>query len=100
MADHSCNAQDQLSVEERIRSVIAEILNPDPVRLTDDAYLVDDLGADSLDFIEFEIALEEQFQFEIAPDESAELARAIRVGDIAPVVRRKLAGGLKPADGR
>lgn len=100
MADHARNVEEELSVEGRVLKVIADILTPDPERLTDDAYLVQDLGADSLDFVEIEVALEEEFGFLLDPEDSDELARVIRIGDVAPIVRRKLVGRLKPAERR
>ena len=47
--------------------------------LTDDAKLIEDLGADSLDLVELVMALEEEFEVAI-PDADAE--RIKTVGDV------------------
>jgi acyl carrier protein len=59
------------SVEEQVRSIIAEQLGVKADEIKDDASFVDDLGADSLDTVELVMALEEEFETEI-PDEDAE----------------------------
>jgi acyl carrier protein len=59
------------SVEEQVRSIIAEQLGVKADEINDDASFVDDLGADSLDTVELVMALEEEFETEI-PDEDAE----------------------------
>lgn len=47
---------------DRIRSLIGLHLGLDAVEVTDDSRLADDLGADSLDFVELVIALEDEFK--------------------------------------
>jgi len=59
------------SVEEQVRSIIAEQLGLKADEIKNDASFVDDLGADSLDTVELVMALEEEFETEI-PDEEAE----------------------------
>ena len=59
------------SVEDQVRSIIAEQLGIKTDEIKDDASFVDDLGADSLDTVELVMALEEEFETEI-PDEDAE----------------------------
>lgn len=59
------------SVEDQVRSIIAEQLGIKTDEIKDDASFVDDLGADSLDTVELVMALEEEFETEI-PDEEAE----------------------------
>ncbi|KPM54744.1 acyl carrier protein [Frankia sp. CcI49] len=59
------------TVEERVKSVVAEQLNVELTEVTNNASFVDDLGADSLDLVELGVALEEEFQLGIS-DEDAE----------------------------
>ena len=59
------------SVEDQVRGIIAEQLGLKAEEIKNDASLVDDLGADSLDTVELVMALEEEFETEI-PDEEAE----------------------------
>jgi acyl carrier protein len=59
------------TVEESVKSVVAEQLNVALEKVTNNASFVDDLGADSLDLVELGVALEEEFQIGIS-DEDAE----------------------------
>ena len=59
------------SIEEQVKSIVAEQLGVKEDEVTNDASFVDDLGADSLDTVELVMALEEEFGAEI-PDEEAE----------------------------
>ena len=59
------------SIEEQVKSIVAEQLGVKEDEVTNDASVVDDLGADSLDTVELVMALEEEFETEI-PDEEAE----------------------------
>jgi acyl carrier protein len=59
------------SIEQQVKSIVAEQLGVKEDEVTNDASFVDDLGADSLDTVELVMALEEEFETEI-PDEDAE----------------------------
>jgi len=59
------------SIEEQVKSIVAEQLGVKEEEVTNDASFVDDLGADSLDTVELVMALEEEFETAI-PDEEAE----------------------------
>jgi len=65
-----------MSVEEKVKDIIAEQLSVDRDQVTDGATFVDDLKADSLDTVELIMALEEAFDLEI-PDEVAEKMRSV-----------------------
>ena len=54
-----------------IESTIANHLDIDISKVTDDAHLINDLGADSLHVVELVIEFETQYDIEI-PDEDAE----------------------------
>ena len=54
-----------------IESVIASHLDIDISQVTDDAHLINDLGADSLHVVELIIAFENEYNLEI-PDKDAE----------------------------
>ena len=60
----------------RIRRIVVEQLGLKPDLVTPEARLVEDLGADSLDFVELVMATEEEFGISI-PDEEAEKIRTI-----------------------
>ena len=59
------------SIVERVQKIVVEQLGVNESEVTNDASFVDDLGADSLDTVELVMALEEEFDCEIA-DEAAE----------------------------
>ncbi|MCI9319509.1 MAG: acyl carrier protein [Lachnospiraceae bacterium] len=56
---------------EKLKKVIAEVLNVDPEEITMDTTFMDDLGADSLDVFQIIMGIEEEFDIEI-PAEKAE----------------------------
>ena len=63
-----------MSVEERVTKIVCEQLGvgEDEVNLT--SSFVDDLGADSLDTVELVMALEEEFDLEIADEEAEKIS--------------------------
>jgi len=65
------------SIEEQVKSIVAEQLGVKEDEVTNDASFVDDLGADSLDTVELVMALEEEFETE-SPDEQAEKITAVQ----------------------
>ena len=56
---------------EKLKKVIAEVLNVDPEEITMETTFTDDLGADSLDVYQIIMGIEEEFDIEI-PAENAE----------------------------
>ena len=68
----------------RIKEIVAEQLNYDIEKLTDDTLFVEDLNADSLEIVELVMALEETFGVEI-PDSEAE--KISTVGDVVEYVK-------------
>ena len=56
---------------EKLKQIIAEVLNVDADEITMDTTFVDDLGADSLDIFQIIMGIEEEFDIEI-PAEKAE----------------------------
>ena len=66
-----------MSLEEKIKSVIAEKLDVDPDEVVPEASFIDDLGADSLDLVELIMTMEEMFDLEIS-DDDAEKIRTVK----------------------
>ncbi len=64
------------NIETQVVDVIVEQLGVDREKVTPDAKLIDDLGADSLDTVELVMTLEERFSVEV-PDEDAEKLRTV-----------------------
>ena len=65
-----------MSLLDDVRAVIVEQLGVKPEEVKPTASFKDDLGADSLDAVEFIMALEEKFGIEI-PDEDAESMQTV-----------------------
>jgi acyl carrier protein len=66
-----------MSVEKRIKEIVAEQLGVEGSQVTNEASFMDDLGADSLDTVELVMALEEEFDIEIS-DENAEKIQTVQ----------------------
>lgn len=62
-----------MSVEERVKKIIAEKLGVDLAEVVPDASFVNDLGADSLDLVELIMTMEEEFETEISDDDAEKL---------------------------
>ena len=75
-----------MSDAEKIKEIIREELDikeKDKAQVTDDASLVDDLGADSLSVMELMIAFDDEFGVEV-PEEDYD--KLITVGDIVKYI--------------
>ncbi len=72
---------------EKIRSIIAKQLDIDESKVTEDANLIEDLKADSLDVVELIMDLEQEFNIEV-PDE--DLSKILTVGDVVSYVTARI----------
>lgn len=59
---------------DKLKAVIAEVLNVDPEEITMDTTFVDDLGADSLDVFQIIMGIEEEFDIEIPPEKAEKIS--------------------------
>lgn len=62
---------------EKIKQVLAEQLGIDPKTISDDANILEDLGADSLDIIEMLMTLEDEYGITI-PDDKINQVKTIK----------------------
>ena len=69
---------------EKLKQIIARVLNVDPNEITPDSTFIEDLGADSLDVFQIVTELEEEFQITI-PQEKVEKIKT--VGEAAALIR-------------
>jgi acyl carrier protein len=60
-----------MSIEERVKNIVAEQLGSGEDEISNESSFIDDLGADSLDTVELVMSLEDEFDIEI-PDDDAE----------------------------
>lgn len=74
-------------VFEKVREILCDQLEIDPDEITLDTDLVSDLGADSLDLVDFVMSLESEFDKEIS-DEDLEGIKTI--GDIVSYIENSL----------
>ena len=70
---------------EKLKNIIAEVLNVDADEITMDTTFVDNLGADSLDVFQIIMGIEEEFDIEI-PNEEAE--KIVTVGDAVEQIKK------------
>ena len=66
-----------MSVQDKVKKIIAEKLGVDPSDVVPQASFIDDLGADSLDLVELIMSMEEAFEIEIS-DEDAEKLKTVQ----------------------
>ena len=59
-----------MSVEEKVKSLVAQQLGVGEDEVNNESSFIDDLGADSLDTVELVMSLEEEFDIEISDDEA------------------------------
>ena len=58
-------------IEEKVRNFLIEDLEIEEEKIFDDAKLKDDMGIDSLDFVDIVVIVEKNFGFKIKPEEMA-----------------------------
>jgi acyl carrier protein len=75
-----------MAIDKKIKQIIAEQLGLNEDEILDEASLIDDLGADSLDIVELVMAMEEEFEMEI-PDEDAEKISTVK--DVVDYVKKR-----------
>ncbi|MEF2551799.1 acyl carrier protein [Aurantimonas sp. A2-1-M11] len=77
---------------ERAKAIVAEHLNLDRNAIADNAEIVNDLGADSLEMIELTMLFEEEFGIEIADDVAEGIAT---ISDAVQLLERLQKGESK-----
>ena len=63
-----------MSVDERVKGIVAEQLGVGVDEINNESSFIDDLGADSLDTVELVMALEEEFDIEISDEEAENIS--------------------------
>ena len=57
---------------EKLKAIIAEVLNVDPDEITPETTFTDDLGADSLDVYQIVMGIEDAFDIHVEEDDVSE----------------------------
>ena len=69
---------------EKLKEIIADVLNVEVNDITEDTTFVDDLGADSLDIFQIIMGIEETFDIEIDNDDAEQISK---VGDAVEQIK-------------
>ncbi len=72
---------------EKLKKIIAEVLNVDVDEIRPETTFVEDLGADSLDLFQILMGIEEEFDIEISNEAASSI---VSVGDAAEMIRENL----------
>ena len=72
---------------EKLKEIIADVLNVEVNNITEDSTFVDDLGADSLDIFQIIMGIEETFDIEIDNDDAEQIST---VGDAVEQIKNAL----------
>ena len=72
---------------EKLKGIIADVLNVDENEITMETTFVDDLGADSLDVSQIIMGIEEEFDIEIDQEEAEKI---VSVGDAVDEIKKAL----------
>lgn len=73
-----------MDVFEKVKKILCDQLDLEEEQVTEEAEVIEDLGADSLDIVDLVMTLEEEFDTEI-PDEDIENLKT--VGDIVKYIK-------------
>ena len=60
-------------IEEKVKAFLIDDLEIDEEKISNDALLKEDMGIDSLDFVDIVVIVEKNFGFKIKPEEMAEV---------------------------
>ena len=74
---------------DKVKSIIVDQLDVDEDKVTLNANIQDDLGADSLDIVDLVMSFEDEFDLEI-PDDQVENIKT--VGDVVKYIEEKTEG--------
>ena len=68
-----------LTTFDRVRAIVSQQLDKSEAEITQEAHLVDDLDADSLDMVELTMALEEEFGINVSDEDAQQLTTVQRI---------------------
>ena len=71
---------------DKVKKLLAEQLNIDESKITENSKVIDELGADSLDVVEMLMTLEDEFNVTVSDEESVNLKT---VADIVKLIETK-----------
>lgn len=74
-------------IEKQVKKFIVEDLEIDPEKISPEARLKEDMGIDSLDFVDIIVIVEKEFGFKIVPEE---LENVRLYGQFCDYIERKI----------
>ncbi len=74
-------------IEEKVKEFLIEEMEIDEDKIAPDAKLKDDMGIDSLDFVDIVVIVERNFGFKIKPEE---MAGVITLSDFCDYIESKV----------
>ena len=77
-------------IEEKVREFLIEDLEVEESAIRPDALLKDDLGIDSLDFVDIVVIVERKFGFKIKPEE---MSGVVTLKDFCDYIEGKVGDG-------
>jgi len=75
-------------IEEKVKEFLIEDLEIEEDKISDDALLKEDMGIDSLDFVDIVVIVEKKFGFRLKPEE---MAGVRTYKDFCDFIEKKLA---------
>lgn len=76
-------------IEEKVRTLLLEDMEVEEENIFDDAKMKDDMGIDSLDFVDIIVIVEKNFGFKIKPEE---MKSVVTMRDFCDYIDRKVNG--------
>ena len=74
---------------EKVKAVIADVLNVESTSVTEDSSFIDDLGADSLDITQIIMGIEEAFDVDFDVDE-VDIDKIKTVEDLVELIKQQV----------
>ena len=72
---------------DKLREIIADVLNVDPKEITMETTFMEDLGADSLDVFQIVMGIEETFEIEISAEKAEHITT---VGEAVALIQNSM----------
>lgn len=80
------------TIQDKTRALISSKMKIDESEITEDKHLFNDLGADSLDFVELSMTLENEFNVKFSEEETSKIKT---VGDLYKLIENTRRNNLE-----
>lgn len=79
---------ERTEIEEKVRSILIDDMEIDEEKVYDESRLKDDMGIDSLDYVDIVVVVDRIFGFKIKPEE---MSGVKTFGDFCDYIEKKIA---------